>query len=99
METKEYRVEVYDNMKIWRKTDIGKTIVNEITLQDSESLPQISTIYDTILRVVYGRLSLKLNDQDDRVYSSGSIVNIPARSRMVLSNLVNEDSTVFLVRK
>ena len=99
METKEYSVKLSGEKNIWLKTDAGKTIVNQITLHESETMPENFTIHNTDLRVVFGRIALKVNDREENIYSSGSVISIPAKSKMILTNRFEEDSTVFLVKK
>jgi glyoxylate utilization-related uncharacterized protein len=99
MEMKEFRVDVPDEKYIWLKTDLGHTLINQIILQESESMPENSTIHNIDMQVVYGRVALKLNDRDEHIYSSGSVISIPAKSKMMLSNQLKDASKVFLIKK
>lgn len=78
--------------------DESSTVSTLITLQGSESMPESSTIQNINLRVVLGRIALKLDDMEETIYTSGSLVNIPVKTKMKLSNQSNEESTVFLER-
>ena len=107
LDNKEYSVKMDGGRNIWLRTDDsktvlrtddGKTVVNQITLQESESMPENSTIHNIDLRVVLGRVGLKLNDEEENIYTSGSAINIPAKTKMNLSNQYEEESTIFLMR-
>lgn len=73
-------------------------VMNQITLQESEIMPENSTLHDIDLRVAFGKVGLKLNDEEEYIYDSGSVINIQAKTKINLSNQHQEESTVFLVR-
>ena len=81
---------------IWLRTEGHEAEVNLITLQKSESMPEYSTIHNADLRVVRGSVGLALNDEEENIYSSGSVINIPAKTKIKLSNQFSEESTAFL---
>ena len=98
MVMKEYSVKMSGGSNIWLKTDDGKTVANQITFQGFETMPENSTIHNIDLRVVVGKIGLKLDGKDENIYSSGSVINIPAKTKMNLSNQFEEESTVIFVR-
>lgn len=73
-------------------------VMNQITLQESEILPENSMLHDIDFKVAFGRVGLKLNDEEEHVYDSGSIVSIQAKTKINLSNQHKDESTVFLVK-
>lgn len=108
MVMKEYSVKMSGGRNVWlstydgktmRSSDEGKTVANQLTLQEFESMPEISTIYNIDVKVSFGRIGLKLNDMAEQIYSSGSVIGIPARTKIVFLNQFAGKSTVFLVRK
>lgn len=80
------------------KTGISKTMINQITLQSSETLPENSTLYNIDMRVAFGRVGLSLDDLAETVYDSGSVISILAKTKMHLSNRYDQESTVFLMK-
>ena len=91
-------INMADGRNIWPRTDDGKVVVNQIILQQSEKIPENSTIHNINLQVVFGRVGLKQNDTDEIIYTSGNVINIPAKTKICLSNQFEEESTVYLVR-
>lgn len=107
MEDKEYSVKLDDAKNIWLRSDDsktmqgkddGKVVMNQITLQESERMPDTSTIYNIHLRVVLGRVGVMLNDEEEYLYASGSVIYIPAKTKIGLSNQNAAESMVYLVR-
>ena len=87
-----------DGRDIWLRTDDDKAVVNQIILQESEKIPENSTIHNINLQVVFGRIGLKQNDTEEIIYTSGNMISIPAKTIICLSNQFDKESTVYVVR-
>ena len=98
MDNVAYSINLADGRNIWPSADDGKVVVNQITLQKSEIIPENSTIHNINLQIVFGRVGLKQNDTDEIIYTSGNVISIPAKTKICLSNQFEEESTIYLVR-
>jgi len=59
---------------------------NPIILKELEALPDIYSIKKHFMIIVFGRISLQLNDQEEKIYSAGSVIDIPLRIKMNIKN-------------
>jgi hypothetical protein len=71
---------------------------NPIILQQLESLPDIYSTQKIYMIIVLGRISLKLNDQEERVYSTGSVIDISSRTKMNITNLSADKMAVLVLK-
>ena len=71
---------------------------NRVVLQKSESFPDNSCICDMDLIVINGQLTLGINGQKDAQYPTGSLVFIPSKSKIHLSNQGFETLEVIMTR-
>jgi hypothetical protein len=71
---------------------------NRVILQKSEVFPDNSCICDMDLIVVNGQLTLGINGQKESQYVAGSLVFIPSRSKISLSNHGDEMLEVIMAR-
>jgi len=71
---------------------------NPIILQEKESLPEIYSTQKIYMIIVLGRIALKLNDQEEKVYSTGSVIDIPARTKMNIVNLSADKMAVLVLK-
>ena len=107
MDNKEYSLKMADGRNLllsndYSKSDLradgGRIAVNQLTLQVSEIMPENSTVFDIALRVIWGKVGLTQNDEEETACTCGSITRIPAKTKIGLSNQFWEESMVFLVR-
>jgi hypothetical protein len=71
---------------------------NQLNLHESESIADIYSIKNIFMTIVSGRIALQLNDQEEQVYATGNVVEIPSRTKMNLKNL-SSDKMAILVMK
>jgi len=71
---------------------------NEIILHEQESLPEIYSIKKIYLIIAMGRIVMQLDDQGEKIYSPGSVIDVPSRTKMKIMNL-SSDKTAILVMK
>ena len=71
---------------------------NPIILQQLESLPDIYSTQKIYMIIVLGRIALKLNDQEEHVYSTGSVIDIASRTKMNITNLSADKMAVLVLK-
>lgn len=64
---------------------------NHMILRKGEALPEHYSNSNVYMLVIRGRLSIRLNDQDEHNYETGSLLKIPYN---VLMNVYNTDEEV-----
>ena len=72
--------------------------INHMVLPKGEALPEHNANSHVHMIVVRGKLTLKLEGQEERVYPAGSIVAIPYRTRMHPMNRHDEVLEFFVVK-
>ena len=72
--------------------------VNHMVLPKGGALPEHYSNSNVYMIVVRGQVTLNLNDQDTHSYPHGSILNIPFKTKMNVSNQ-DEDILEFFVVK
>lgn len=72
--------------------------INHMILPKGEALPEHYSNSHVHMIVVQGAVSLQLNDQEVHTYPKGSILNIPFKTKMNVSNQ-NEELLEFFVVK
>jgi quercetin dioxygenase-like cupin family protein len=72
--------------------------INHAVLPNGECLPEHYSNSHVYLIVVKGTITLQLNDENSRSYPTGSIVNIPYKTKMNVSNAHSEVLEFFIVK-
>ena len=72
--------------------------INHVVLGRYDELPDHNANSNVYLIIVRGSISLCLDDQPTREFPSGSIVSIPYRTRMQVSNGNSEVLEFFIVK-
>lgn len=72
--------------------------INHMVLPKGEALPEHNANSHVHMIVVRGKLTLKLEGQEEQVYPAGSIVAIPYRTRMHPRNRDDEVLEFFVVK-
>lgn len=72
--------------------------INHMILRKGDALPEHYSNSHVYMIVVRGTVSLQLDDQEDHHYPQGSIINIPFKTKMNVSNK-NDDLLEFFVVK
>ena len=78
--------------------NINNIASSQIILQAQESLPEIYSIKKICMIIVVGRMIMQLDDQSERIYMPGNVIDIPSRTKMKISN-ISSDKTAILVMK
>jgi len=72
--------------------------INHMILPKGEGLPEHYSNSNVYMIVVKGTVSLDLNDQERHSYQSGSILNIPYKTKMNVRNFDDETVELFVVK-
>ena len=72
--------------------------INHVVLPSEERLPEHYSNSHVYLIVVKGAITLQLNDEESHYYTAGSIVNIPYKTKMNVSNEHNKVLEFFIVK-
>lgn len=80
------------------KTTTAENLTDRIILRRLEMVPENYTIYNTSMKVIWGMIAVKLGEMKETIYQAGSVIAIPAKTRMSITNLVDDESTILLVR-
>jgi quercetin dioxygenase-like cupin family protein len=78
--------------------DDENVAINHMVLPKGEALPEHNANSHVHMIVVRGKLTLKLEGQDEHVYPAGSIVAIPHGTRMHPQNRGSEVLEFFVVK-
>jgi quercetin dioxygenase-like cupin family protein len=95
---KVYNFSTDDAKHIEQLIDDDPVMINHIILPKGERLPEHYSNSNTYMVVIRGKLTLKLNEQEPHVYTSGKIVNIPYKIKMNVSNQNDQILEFFVVK-
>jgi quercetin dioxygenase-like cupin family protein len=85
-----YHYTLTDKKVIEKIVDDDHAAINHIVLPRAEALPEHETNSNVYLIILRGVLTLRLANQEARVYTAGNIVAIPYKVKMNLSNTQEE---------
>lgn len=77
---------VSDDKVIERILEDDNAAINHMVLRQGESLPEHYSNSNVYMIVVRGVVSLRLDEQEEKLYPAGSILAIPFRTKMNVSN-------------
>ncbi|HZK18444.1 MAG TPA: cupin domain-containing protein [Clostridia bacterium] len=98
MVEKKYEFTLTDDKIIERIISDEHADVNHMVLPKGEALPEHYSNSNVYMVVIRGQVTLKLNDQDAHAYPKGSILNIPYKTKMNVSNQDEEILEFFVVK-
>lgn len=78
--------------------DDDVVMINHIILNQGEALPEHDSNSNVYLLIIRGTLTIKLADEPEKGYENGSIVNIPGKITMNISNRGVEQVEFFIVK-
>ena len=81
------------------KTTTTENLTDRIILRRLEMVPENYTIYNINMKVIWGMIAVKLDEMKEMIYQAGSVIVIPAKTKMKITNLVDDESTILLVRE
>ncbi|NLK00366.1 MAG: hypothetical protein GX318_03885 [Clostridia bacterium] len=93
-----YQFQKTQERLIERIIDDENVNLNHLVLPKGGALPEHYSDSNVYMIVIRGQITLKLNDQEEHSYSSGSIVNIPYDTKMNIFNQHDEVLEFFVVK-
>ena len=98
MVEKLYSFSLADEKVIERIFEDDNAAINHMILQRDDALPEHRANSNVYMIVVRGNITLQLDDQQPHSYPRGSILAIPYRTLMNVSNQNNEVAEIFVVK-
>ena len=95
---KQFLFQKTDSKIIERIIDDDNVNINHMVLPKGEALPEHYSNSNVYMVVTRGIITLKLNEQEEHNYPSGSILTIPYKMKMNVSNK-HDEVLEFLVVK
>lgn len=87
-----------DNKLIEKILDDDAVMINHMILNDGDAIPQHDSNSNVYLLIVRGTLSVRLAENEERLYGHGNIVNIPGGVTMNISNAITEQTEFFVIK-
>ncbi len=98
MVEKQYRFTRSDDKVIERILEDENVAVNHMILRRGEALPEHFANSNVTMIVIRGTVTLRLDAQEDHAYPAGSILTIPFRTKMNVSNQNDEVMEIFVLK-
>ena len=95
---KKYSYTLTESKKIERIISDDNVDINHMVLPMGEALPEHFSNSNIYLIIVSGRLTIKLNEQEEAIYNKGDIVNIPYKIKMFIHNKYEELLEFFVIK-
>ena len=96
---KKYSFKSTSNKKLIEKIISDENLdLNHVIFYKGDALPEHYSNSNVYLIVVAGKITVQLNNQDEHSYSAGSIVNVPYKTKMNISNQQEEVLEFFIVK-
>lgn len=93
-----YHFNQSDEKLIEKILDDDVVMINHIILNQGEALPQHDSNSNVYLIVVRGTLTSQLGDDLSKCYTQGSIINVPGKIKMNISNAEPDQLEFFVVK-
>lgn len=87
-----------DTKLIEKIVEDNHAAINHVVLADGDALPEHATNSNVYLIIIRGEATIRLEDEGAGAYPAGSIVHIPYRTRMNLSNHGSGPLDFFIVK-
>ncbi len=98
MVEREYSFNVTDQKIIERILEDEHAAINHMVLCQGDALPEHHANSNVYMAVTRGTITLRLNDQEPHSYPHGSILAIPFRTLMNVSNQHEEAAEIFVFK-
>lgn len=96
---KKFSFESTSNKKLIEKIISDENLdLNHVIFNKGDALPEHYSNSNVYLIVVAGEISVQLNSQETQSYLAGSIVNVPYKTKMNISNKQEEVLEFFIVK-
>lgn len=81
-----YQFSQAETKTIERIIEDDHVAINHMVLKQGDALPEHYSNSNTYLVIIKGKITLRLNEQEKAVYPSFSIINVPYKTKMNVSN-------------
>lgn len=78
--------------------DDDPVLINHMVLPKGEGLPEHYSNSNVYMIIIRGGMTLKLNEQEPHLYTSGQIINIPYKTKMNVNNFGDPVLEFFVVK-
>ncbi|KPU44713.1 hypothetical protein OXPF_17990 [Oxobacter pfennigii] len=93
-----YRFSRDDTKLIEKIIDDDPVLINHMILPEGEGLPEHYSNSNVYMIIIRGEMTLKLNDQEQHLYTCGQIINIPYQTKMNVNNFGGGVLEFFVVK-
>jgi len=90
--------EELDERVIEKIVDDDNVVINHMLLLKNTGLPEHYSNSNVYMIIINGQMTIKLNDNESKVYVKGSILNIPFNTKMNVNNYSEELLEFFVVK-
>ena len=98
MVEKKYGYMVTDEKVIEKIIEDNNVGINHMILRKGEALPQHYSNSNVYMVVVRGTVSLEIDDEKENSYPKGSMLTIPYKTKMDVSNREDETLELFVIK-
>lgn len=96
---KKYNFKSTSNKKLIEKIISDENLdLNHVIFNKGDALPEHYSNSNVYLIIVSGKITIQLNSQSAQSYQAGSIVNVPYKTKMNISNQQDEVLEFFIVK-
>jgi len=95
---KQFKFQQVNTKQIEKIIDDDHVNINHMVLTKGDALPEHYSNSNVYMIVTRGSITLRLDEQEEHTYPSGSILNIPYKKKMNISNQHDEILEFFVVK-
>lgn len=95
---KQYFFNKSEEKLIEQMVNDDNVMINHVVLAKGDKLPEHNANSHVHLIINSGTITLQLAEQEEKSYKAGSIINIPFKTKMNISNSNNEPLDFFVIK-
>ncbi len=95
---KVYRFNQSEKKLVEKILDDDVAMINHMILNQEDALPEHDSNSNVYLVVVRGAIEMQIAENPSKRYEKGSIINIPGKIKMNISNVDSEQAEFFVVK-
>ncbi|MGF6376484.1 quercetin dioxygenase-like cupin family protein [Clostridiales Family XIII bacterium PM5-7] len=95
---KTYKFKQSSEKLVEKLLDDDVVMINHMILNQGEAMPTHDSNSNVYMMIIRGKVTLKLNDEAEKIHEAGTIVNIPGGITMSISNTHDEQVEFFVVK-
>lgn len=98
MKEKSYNFKNSNEKIIEKIIDDDNLLLNHMILTKGTGLPEHFSNSNVYMIIIKGTMSIRLDEQEEKKYSQGNIINIPYNTKMNVNNYEDEILEFFVVK-